>query len=733
MKTNLTIKNFRVFDENGVSVELNPITILTGCNSSGKSSVVKAVFLLNSFFCQINKDIENGNSVSLGEYKMDFSSYPNNLLGRFDKVVHTGSSCQKVTMEYTLYSLMLSKDVKVQLVFSADKNDELNNAYLESISMSTIDGVFFSSSKESFGIFGKGNKYNFNIIKEDCLDFLQIDYLIHHYCSVYSAYDIDGTVSKEKYEEERNKIILSLHEFDRNRVKDVVNHVYYAKPNFGNIIIAQNADYEVTEWSKENGSLFMIPVLERLASVPKNQIWPLIENEILKKDPDHIFSIASKKVVDGFISSESEGFREYFGSFEKEFLNRQEDRMVHGRLQYRDCPNITPGLRISQEYLLCDPRTSVIGTVVFDGEGDLVKPSEEQTRKNSEEEFENWKERPVDFDMIYEVVMLWNTLAGNNDPENKKYYHLDVGMIGDEYNHTMVQLLRIFVSQLLKELVSPDWCGNMEYVSSSRVFVKRLYSLDVNDDFTQLLKRYYEGVRLSSKGDIVKSWGREQYYINTFINKWVKRFRLGDCISLHLDKEGLGVQIRLHKNPEDEGLLLADEGYGITQLVSILLQIETAILNAEMSRANNWFGISAFQNLIEGYEDNKLREVTIAIEEPEIHLHPAYQSMLADMIVEAYKMFNIHFIIETHSEYLIRKLQVLVAGKGSEEDLQISNDEISILYVNSPKVVEEKGEPQVKKIRVQEDGRLDSPFGTGFFDEADNQAMELLRIKATGK
>lgn len=102
--------------------------------------------------------------------------------------------------------------------------------------------------------------------------------------------------------------------------------------------------------------------------------------------------------------------------------------------------------------------------------------------------------------------------------------------------------------------------------------------------------------------------------------------------------------------------------------------------------------------------------------------------MLADMLVEAYKKYNVHFIVETHSEYLIRKLQVLVAGKDNEEDLQISNDEISILYVNSPKVVEETGEPQVKQIRIGEDGRLDSPFGPGFFDEAKSLVMKMLKF-----
>ena len=49
MKTKYTIKNFRVFDEKGVTVDIKPITILTGCNSSGKSSIVKSMVLLNTY------------------------------------------------------------------------------------------------------------------------------------------------------------------------------------------------------------------------------------------------------------------------------------------------------------------------------------------------------------------------------------------------------------------------------------------------------------------------------------------------------------------------------------------------------------------------------------------------------------------------------------------------------------------------------------------------------------
>ena len=161
MKTELSIKNFRVLDEKGVSFEFNPITILTGSNSSGKSSVVKAVFLLNSFLAQIKKAVVNGDPIELDKYKLDFTQRPNNLLGRFDKVINEKSNNKTISIGFSVYSFLLSKNVDVELVFSADENDELNNAYLNRITMSSDKGVFFSSSNT------EPSYCNLNILKEE--------------------------------------------------------------------------------------------------------------------------------------------------------------------------------------------------------------------------------------------------------------------------------------------------------------------------------------------------------------------------------------------------------------------------------------------------------------------------------------------------------------------------------------------------------------------------------------
>ena len=110
------------------------------------------------------------------------------------------------------------------------------------------------------------------------------------------------------------------------------------------------------------------------------------------------------------------------------------------------------------------------------------------------------------------------------------------------------------------------------------------------------------------------------------------------------------------------------------------------------------------------------------IEEPETNLHPKFQSKLADLFIDAYKTFKINFIVETHSEYLIRKLQFLTA-KGD------ANTEDTVLYYigNPDSKKREPGEEQVRKIVIQKNGRLSKPLGSGFYDEADNLSLAMMK------
>jgi hypothetical protein len=57
---------------------------------------------------------------------------------------------------------------------------------------------------------------------------------------------------------------------------------------------------------------------------------------------------------------------------------------------------------------------------------------------------------------------------------------------------------------------------------------------------------------------------------------------------------------------------------------------------------------------------------TIIAEQPEIHLHPRAQAGLADLMAEVARTRDVQFIVETHSEYLFRHLQTLIAEEKVE-------------------------------------------------------------------
>lgn len=725
MKTSINIKNFRIFDENGVSFEFNPITILTGSNSSGKSSAVKAIFLLNSFLAQIKKADENGDAIELNKYKLDFTQYPNNLLGRFDKVINQKSNAKTISIGFSTYSLILSKDVYVELVFSANENDVLNNAYLDSIKMSTDDGVFYSSSNSELSY------CNLSILKDEFVTFALAEFAIHAYIGVTGKYDIEGGMTNDEYTSKVNAIIAYLRTVDKTRRDDILGYVRFV--NSGRTIIETEEHRHSLEQLYEDGIIFSIPLLDKLEENNKEEVESFI-NSHLMTDVSDGFKAATNKVMKVYMQSEFDKFSDFFHDFEKKYLQHVVCRGEFLHTNVQDVRMLTPGqLSLNGKLLFNNPFDSTIVRINWDDSSDFIEPTEEEKVAEKKKEIQEWENRELTFKLLYEIVMEWNhiyeksmdLMVSTNNQTEKPYVYEESSMMnpaGTVY-HIAYQLLTKFAVAVVNEAITPEWGGNMSYVGSSRASVNRLYTLDGKDDFSQLLQNYFEKKRLflNNKNKTWASHGpaNKEYNPDTFMNRWVEKFEIGKSISLNVDKEGLGVQIRLHKTSSDEGRLLADEGYGITQLVSILLQIETAILSAQGKKANRYYGLDA----LDKYESDKFHyEVnTISIEEPEIHLHPKYQSILADMLMDACQNYNIHFVVETHSEYLIRKLQLLVSGH--VEGVDIDSSMVSIYYINSE---DSKSKQKVKRIGICSDGYLDDSFGEGFYDEATRLSRQLM-------
>jgi hypothetical protein len=246
---------------------------------------------------------------------------------------------------------------------------------------------------------------------------------------------------------------------------------------------------------------------------------------------------------------------------------------------------------------------------------------------------------------------------------------------------------------------------SVHYIGSFRANSKRLYSNQhQGTDFNELLLDIHR-VKLT--------------HTKPFVQKWLKKFNIGDDIKYNWIK-GVATEVKIEKG--EKSFDLVDLGFGITQPLPIILKIALIVEQGHKSTYKVEGEVSEAQIPYGRLKRNELStQHVVLLEEPESNLHPNFQSKLADFLWDASKTFDIQFIIETHSEYLIRKFQYLVAKE------EIRTNDLTLYYFYHPDLVP-INEPQVKKIDFLENGTLSHKFGSGFFDEADNLAIDLFNF-----
>lgn len=107
----------------------------------------------------------------------------------------------------------------------------------------------------------------------------------------------------------------------------------------------------------------------------------------------------------------------------------------------------------------------------------------------------------------------------------------------------------------------------------------------------------------------------------------------------------------------------------------------------------------------------------VAIEQPEIHLHPALQADLADVFLQAAlgEQKN-RFLVESHSEHLLlrimRRMRETANGNLPQGAPPVRPEDVAVLFVQ-PK----GSSAAVRHLELDEEGQLLDPWPGGFFEE----------------
>ena len=105
---------------------------------------------------------------------------------------------------------------------------------------------------------------------------------------------------------------------------------------------------------------------------------------------------------------------------------------------------------------------------------------------------------------------------------------------------------------------------------------------------------------------------------------------------------------------------------------------------------------------------NKIEGSIIAIEQPELHLHPAAHESLAKLFATTSKENNHSYIVETHSANLLLGIQEAVV----DSNIDFSSDDVIIYFVD-----EDESGSYLKQINIDENGMLDD-WPEGVFNES---------------
>ena len=177
--------------------------------------------------------------------------------------------------------------------------------------------------------------------------------------------------------------------------------------------------------------------------------------------------------------------------------------------------------------------------------------------------------------------------------------------------------------------------------------------------------------------------------VEQHVAAWLKELDLLQEFEVEQIAEGLDIyRVMVQRHGGSSRVSLADVGFGVSQVLPVL------VLLAYVPEGS-----------------------TVVLEQPELHLHPAVQAGLADIIVEVSNVRKVQVIVESHSEYLLRRLQRRVAeGEINKNDIALFSCE----YRN--------GKSRTARLDLDHLGQIRN-WPTGFFGDPLGESVAMVNAR----
>jgi hypothetical protein len=264
----------------------------------------------------------------------------------------------------------------------------------------------------------------------------------------------------------------------------------------------------------------------------------------------------------------------------------------------------------------------------------------------------------------------WWQLESNASPDSWNYFQT-INNYKVQYNHPMPSILMINLANLV--FAYANLFVNTYYLAPLREYPKRTYLW--SGAHPQDVGKYGELTVAALLASRIKD-----PEVEVSVAKALKEldliysFRLKSITENRQDYE-----ILVQKTPNSAEVLITDVGFGVSQVLPILVLCYYAPKGA-----------------------------TLIFEQPEIHLHPSVQAGLADIFIEVIKTRNIQIIIESHSEHLLRRLQRRMA----EEKDGFTNEDAALYFCK----MDDQGDSELVPLEIDTYGNICN-YPEGFFGD----------------